>query len=107
MHQLTPQQRIAAYEWAAERIEEGGNFLCLKLTLWVQHNGYPDFLPIFDEHVQDVFPELSVFDPTGTGKSGCWFGMDCQRRERLEARLFILGSCILMAEEEISKQGKK
>ena len=103
MTNLTPQQRIAAYEWAAERIDAGAAYICNRLKEYYNRN-HVGHLSSF--YVQDVFIELSFFQPEDLGKTSSWFG-SYSTKENKEVRLFILGSCILMAEEEISKQGKK
>lgn len=82
MTTLTPHQRIAAYEWAAERIAENP-----EEHIWTS-------LPKAAE-----YPELKLFYIGETSTPYHWYTH--------EARLFILGSCILMAEEEISKQKNK
>ena len=100
MHKLSPQQRIAAYEWAAERIRknEGSNsvFICCRLRDYI----YKKTGTKMDaSSAMKLFPELIMFlDGEGYAPLNTWEN---------ETRYFILGSCILMAEEEISKQGKK
>lgn len=100
MQQLSPQQRIAAYEWAAERIasKEQDPYMCILLGFWLHLNNI-SFYKSAMSHLEKFFPEFKAMAPID---SDFIFNKD-----DVESRLFILGSCILMAEEEIGKQGKK
>lgn len=101
MISLTPQQRIAAYEWAAERIDNGGAYICNRLKDYYNLNFSPDYLPSF--LVQDVFIELAEFQPEHVNRTSSWFSSieEITPGHNKEARLFILGSCILMAGGEL------
>ena len=92
MTTLSPQQRIAAYEWAAERIKEnpGSPFICNSLSDWLEKNS------IFfnEDDILQVFPEFKNHWPEGIPFGSAWWRND---EEGNKQRLEVLGSCILMA----------
>lgn len=94
MIKLTPQQRIAAYEWAAERIHNGEDpFICISLGTYMQEN----YCFLYDSSMKFLkryFPEFGLFERS---KDSIWFSESKGIYYYNEARLFILGSCILMA----------
>lgn len=91
---LTPQERIEAYKWAATEINEGGKWICIMLQ---------NKFGLSEKELFKTFPEFELFKPIripfGYGRTA-WFAnrLDYNSKTK-EARLFILGSCILMAEE--------
>jgi hypothetical protein len=97
--QLTPQQRIAAYEWAAERIVNNSKdpFICILLGTYMRDN-YNFLYDSSMEFLKKYFPEFGLFEKT---KDCIWFSESKGVDYYNEARLFILGSCILMAGGEL------
>ena len=89
MTTLTPQQRIAAYEWAAERIHYdryAERFICIELRDWVDRRERKRLFRRTKE-TNHFFPELMTFLE---GEE--YAPLDCLAEDR-QARLFILGSC--------------
>lgn len=101
--ELTKEQRIEAYEYAAAMIDEGARYICHLCIDYINKYLVDVYNQIgYFSDVSETFPELYMFKQVAPGYMVQWF-TDAENGKKFtkESRLFILGSCILMAKEEI------
>lgn len=96
MEQLTPEQRIEAYEYALKEMYERGNlWICVRLHFWLEFNGY-DNARI---SVLEIFPEFAKLkpDPLPFKGSASWWSPDkAGHRSRIAALEQCIKECLLL-----------
>lgn len=96
---LTKQQRIECYQYAIRQVQRGFPYMCHLVIDFINDKNILGE-PVLYGTKQFLFPELYMFEQILTGSKCCWFTKwENVQASTKEARLFILGSCILMAEE--------
>lgn len=87
---LTPKERLAAYEYAREKVvNEGNSGICEYLDYWLLLNRRGLWIPYI--YRSELFPEFISKRPIGKGDKDMWF--DVNESGNLQ-RIALLDECI-------------